>query len=101
MHKHPARHERIGINLPVQSAAFDILQTNRDAAQSHAGQCRRKAERDRERFGSEQHRTADKQKHADHGENPVPVPKKEIADGDHHLTAIMPQKLYHLKNTSQ
>ena len=28
------------------------------------------------------------------------VAEEEIAERDHHFTAMMPQKLYHLKNTS-
>ena len=29
-----------------------------------------------------------------------PEPKEEVAERDHHFTATMPAKLYHLKNTS-
>src|SRR5580693_8153442 len=100
MGEQAALHQSLGIDLSVPSSADDVIVTDRNCAQQLPGEGDRHAGDEGEEIVWEQGRAIHQQERIGNGKQAVAVMEKEIADAYHHLRAIMPQKLYHLKKTS-
>src|SRR4030095_2297545 len=99
--KDPSLHQPLGIDATVASAANDVFEANRDGAQPLARSSHEHSQQSGDAVVRQQWAAFENEEGVDEGKQPVAIMKQEIADGDHHLSAIIPQKLYHLKNTSQ
>src|SRR5262245_54199295 len=101
MGKDASLHKVFGVDLAVFSAANDVVETHRDGTDQLPCAGHEGPEQRRDAIVAQERSALDQEQRVDEREKPVAVMEKEIADGDHHLTAMMPQKLYHLKKTSQ
>src|SRR3990172_10496400 len=105
MCKNPILNEFFRIHLLFFTTAFDIGKSNGKYPQYLTTQCYDNAN---DNFPHLHEFTVTyrpcplkKKQYKDQWEKSIPVSKKEVAYFDHHFTATIPQKLYHLKNTSQ
>src|SRR4026208_1568344 len=91
----------VSINLAVSSAADDIFQTNSQRADELPCKSDEKSQRQSEPVILKKCPARKNQQEIGSGKKAITIVKEEVSDADNHLTAMIPQKLYHLKKTSQ
>ncbi|MCC6821780.1 MAG: hypothetical protein IT579_13695 [Verrucomicrobia subdivision 3 bacterium] len=101
MGEQTALHKPFRIYLTVPTTPNDVVQTDSHATQDLPGHGDQDPDQQREPLIRKSGRTIEEKKEIQQRKQAIPVVKEKIADPDHHLTAMMPLKLYHLKKTSQ
>ena len=92
--------EVLRVHLPVLAAADDVHEPDRPGPDDLPGERDDEADQCRDQVIGEHARSRQEDQQARQREDVEARAVEEIAEPDHHLTAMIPQKLYHLKNTS-
>src|SRR4029453_17765061 len=101
MRKNPALHQVLGVEPAFAPAPYDILQPDGGCPEGLTRQRQDEPENCRDTKIIEDRPAWDEKQQISEWKETVSIMKQEAADDDHHLSARIPQKLYHLKNTSQ
>jgi hypothetical protein len=101
MSEDAASHQPVSINLATFSTAFNVIQSNGRCPQNLSAEGNRETPERGHIIIGKDGLHFENQQQVNYREKPIPVMKNKIADANHHFTAMIPQKLYHLKKTSQ
>src|ERR1043166_5452819 len=101
MGEHAPRHQLLRIDLAISATADDVIEPDRDRPQDLADRRNHKSRCCHSMVVSGNEARFDEKEKVGQWKQAIAVMKEKIADPGHHLTAIIPEKLYHLKNTSQ